>query len=280
VKHILLILFPLLVVCPHLIPPNWLPDDKAIASSGPSKLPDARDKNGPLPDNAGMEKLAKDDPVAFLENSLSRYNREVKGYSLTMQKQERIGDKLEKKEVVDVKVKDIDDKISVFMRWVSGMRLAARVLYVEGENNDKMLVKPAGLGGFLIVTRDPEGADARKSGRYTLKQFGLKRGLQRTWNGFLEARKDGTLKVKYLGKQKVKEAGDRTCWVLERTYAKPDEDGVAYQKLFIDTDNWLLVGTILKGEKGELLAEYFFRDIRLNPEFDRDQFTRKALTAK
>jgi hypothetical protein len=271
-KRLLFVLFPLLVVSPHLIP---VPE-KAIASTGPSQLPDV--KPGELASADRMEKLAKDDPVEFLNKCLGRYNRDVKGYSLSMQKQERIGDKLEKKEIVDVKFRE--KPFSVYLRWEEGMRLAARVVYVEGANNDKMLVKPSGLGGFLIVTRDPEGEDARKSGRYTLKQFGLKKGLQRTLYGFEEAKKDGTLNVKYLGRQKIKEAGDRPCYVLERHYAKPDADGVAYQKLFVDVDNGLLVGTILKGEKGELLAEYFFRDIRLNPEFDKDQFTRKALTAK
>jgi len=29
-----------------------------------------------------------------------------------------------------------------------------------------------------------------------------------------------------------------------------------------------------------LIGEYFFRNIRLNPEFDRDQFTRKVIDAK
>ena len=35
--------------------------------------------------------------------------------------------------------------------------------------------------------------------------------------------------------------------------------------------------TILKGGEGQLIAEYYFRDVRLNPEFDKDRFTRKAV---
>lgn len=272
-SRLLISLFPLVVVAPHLVP---LPE-KIIASTGPEVLPDF-DQDGKLPSEAAMDKLAGSNPVAFLKASLARYNREVKGYSLTFQKQERIGGKLEKKELLDVKFRD--KPFSVYMRWVEGARLAERVIYVEGENDGKMLVRPVGIGRFLIVKRDPEGEEARKSGRYTLKQFGLKKGLQRSLFGFEGDQKAGTLHVQYLGKQKVKEAGDRTCWVLKRRYEKPDDDGVADQTLYIDTENWLMVGTILKDHKGKLLAEYWFRDIKLNPDFGKDQFTRKALTAK
>jgi outer membrane lipoprotein-sorting protein len=270
----LIVLFPLVILGPHLLPGP----DRHIDSKGPKDLPDVPDKPGALPSEARMDKLAASDPVAFLKACLARYNRDVKSYSFTFQKQERIGEKLEKKELIDVKFRE--KPFSVYMNWLEGARKAARVLYVEGENDGKMLVKPTGIGSFLIVSRDPEGEDARKAGRYTLKQFGLKKGLQRSLFGFQEDQKAGTLHVKYLGKQKIKEAGDRTCWVLKRRYEKPDDDGVGEQTLYLDAQTWLMVGTILKDDKGRLLAEYWFRDVKLNPEFSKDPFTRKALTAK
>src|SRR5262245_17518656 len=177
------------------------------------------------PDNARMEALAKEDPIAFLEKCLTRYDREVKGYSLTMQKQERLQGKLQPREVIEVHFKHgpAANGHSVFMRWIEGTRLAARVLYVDGENDGKMLVKPAGVGGFLTVARDPDGLDARRSGRYTVKQFGLRFGLQSTLDSYRAARKDGALHVEYLGRRKIKEAGDSECFVLKRTrYKKPE----------------------------------------------------------
>src|SRR5262245_3610247 len=173
-----------------------------------------------LPDSARMEALAKEDPIAFLENCLARYDREVKGYSLTMQKQERIQGKLQPREVIEVHFKHgpAANGHSVFMRWVEGARLAARVLYVDGENDNKMVVKPAGVGGFLTVARDPDGLDARRSGRYTVKEFGLRFGLQGTLDSYRAARKDDALHVEYLGRKKIKEAGeDRKSVVKGKT---------------------------------------------------------------
>src|SRR5205807_568824 len=137
------------------------------------------------------------------------------------------------------------------------------------------------LGGFFTVKRDPEGADAKKAGRYNLKEFGLKMGLQRTLASFKAAQKEGALHVEYLGRKKVPEAGDRECFVLKRTrYKHPEADGITEQTLSVDTQTWLLVGTVLRGEEGELIGAYYFRDIRLNPTFDKDQFTKDAVKAR
>ena len=42
--------------------------------------------------------------------------------------------------------------------------------------------KPSGLAGKLVsvVSRDPEGPDAKQSGRYSVKTFGVKQAAQRT----------------------------------------------------------------------------------------------------
>jgi len=77
--------------------------------------------HNPLPDALGMQKLARENPVAFLENCIRYYDRDVHGYHLTMQKQERLPTrlrieklKLQKKEVIDFYFKDKPH--SVFMR--------------------------------------------------------------------------------------------------------------------------------------------------------------------
>jgi Protein of unknown function (DUF1571) len=279
-RLLLLALLPILVVVGVVVFVIIPMPDQAVPGAVPDQvLPSVKDDGRKLPPADRMEDLARSDPIAFVENCLVRYDRTVKGYSTTMQKQERIDGKLQRKELVDVRYRVKPH--SVFMEWREGARLAFRVVYVEGENNGKLIVKPAGLGSFLIVERDPEGADARKSGRYTLKEFGIKMGMQRTLSDFKAAKKEGALHVEYLGKQKVKEAGDRLCYVLKRTrYSRPEADGITEATFYFDVENWLLVGTILKGDKGQLIGEYFFRDLRLNPQFAKNQFTREAVKGK
>jgi hypothetical protein len=238
-----------------------------------------KDNGTALPKPDEMEGLAKNDVLAFFEQTLRRFGREVKGYSAVLQKQEKIDGKIYPTEVIDVRVRE--KPYAIYMAWKSGTRQAERVLYAEGENGDKLLARPSGALARAVagdvVSRDVEGPEARSSGRYSLKEAGLKRAAERTlvdWKAALEA---GKLKVEYLGIKRVKEAGDRPCYTFRRTSSEPDKEGVCEAMIHVDTENWLQVGSVLKDQKGELLGAYYFRDVKINPEFAKEQFTRAAL---
>lgn len=262
----------------------YLPLCFCLAPSGPPQdagarapLLEVKDDGAPLPDAAGMEKLAREDPLAFLENCLKRYDREVQGYTLIMHKQERIKGKLQRSEEIAVQFRE--KPFSVLFDWKEGARLAQKVLYVRGENNDMLVVQPTGLASLVgTVERDPNGPDAKQSGRYPLTEFGLKIATERTLGAWAAAKKRGDLRVEYLGTRKIKEAGDRVCYVLRRTgYPQAEEDGVTEFTAYFDKDTWLQVGSVAKGEQGRIIGEYFFRDVKLNPDFPKDTFTRENL---
>jgi hypothetical protein len=256
-----------------------VPDVPPPADPPPPAAPVAAvlDDGSPLPDDAGLERLARKDPVAFLEACLRRYEREVHGYRATLRKQERLEGKLHEPELIEVAFQE--KPFSVLFDWREGAGRAQRTLYVRGENNDQLLVRPAGWRFHVagIVTRDPEGSDARAAGRYPLTLFGIKIGTQRVLSSWQAARKKGELHVAYLGRQRVPEAGNRLCHVLRRDpYARPEEDGITHLTLYVDVETWLQVGTVLTGADGPI-GEYWFRDLRLNPKFPPETFTRQAL---
>jgi hypothetical protein len=256
-----------------------MPDAPVFGSSNASVL-------DPLLNDAArsrdqrMAQLAKEDPIAFLSECLARYDREVKGYRAIMQKQERIAGRLQPKEIIKVSFKEKPH--SVLLVWMEGARRAERALYVDGENNGKMLARPNGLLARKVagdvVERDVDGPDARQSGRYPLSEYGIKKGTERTLAAWRAAHEQGTLHVDFLGEQPVKEAGDRLCYKLRRRYARPENDGVTELTLYLDKENLLQVGSVLKGAGGRLIGEYFFRDIELNPAFSDGQFERGALS--
>jgi hypothetical protein len=240
--------------------------------AAPSSEPSARraDSNEPLP---------ADTPVAFLEKCLERYDRDgVQGYSLIMHKQERVSGKLQPSEEMQIHFRE--KPFSVFMHWMSGASRADRVLYVEGKNNNQMLVHPSGIAGTFVkvVTRDPEGAEARQSGRYGIKDFGLKKTLGRTLHDWKAARDEGTLEAKYLGVKDIAELDDRPCYILRRTVANPKDNGAAQVTIYIDKETWFQTGSVLKDKEGKLLGEYLYHDIKVNPQFKASQFERAALT--
>ena len=271
-----------LPLCFVLLPGN--PRADSAPKEGLPLPPDLKDDGSTLPGAAEMERLARTDPIAFLQKCLLRYDREVKGYRCTLQKQERIDGKLKGTEEIDVQFRE--KPFSVRLDWRSGAGLAQRSLYVKGRSNDQVLVLPTILPRVVgVVERDPEGKQARQSGRYPLTEFGIKIGTQRALAAWEAARKRGTLRVEYLGEKRVKETGDRLCWVLRRTgYEKPEGDGftpakegITQSTFYFDKETWLQVGSVLKGEENRLIGSYYFRDVKLNPEFKPGTFTRDAL---
>lgn len=264
-----------LVVVGLVVAANRLTQPSDAADTRPSVPAIEISSDGQLPEASGLEKLAREDPAAFLENCIRRYRREVKGYTCILQKQERVDGKLQPTEVMDARYRE--KPRSIYMEWLENPGRAERVLYVEGENDGKLLARPrsslARKFAGDVVERDINGDDGRK-----LLRFGLAQGSERTLAHWVAARKEeGKLPVKYAGEARLKEANDRLCYKFVFTPRKPRDNGVTELTAYIDKETWLQIGTVLKGEDGKLIGEYIFRDIRLNPEFKPEQFQRSAL---
>jgi hypothetical protein len=240
--------------------------------------PPVKPRRRPL-DNAGMEELARTNPIAFLEESLKRYDREVRGYRVTLLKQEFLEGRLQPVERIEASFRE--KPFSVLMEWKEGMRLARKTLYVQGQNKGKLLALPAcKVIGWLagIQSRDPDSAAARKSSRYPITEFGIKAGSENALGWWKKAQKRGELKVVFGGEKRLAELNDRPCWEVKRIdYTKPEVDGIIEATYYFDKENWLQIGSILKGENDRLIATYYFRDLVLNPEFAEDTFTRASL---
>jgi hypothetical protein len=222
-----------------------------------------------------LEKLARASPIAFLEKSLEKYDAEVKGYTLTFFSRERIKGKLRAPEKREIAFRE--KPFSVYMKWIEGGGLASKVLYVEGEYDNKLLARPP-LSFLGIFTREVNGPDAKASGRYTIDEFGFKRSTQRTLKAMVAAKARGALHVRYDGIVDVPELGGQQCYKFVRTpYVPAEEDALDELTLFFDREHLLQVGSILRDAKRELLAEYFFYDIKLNPTFPPNQFKKEGL---
>jgi hypothetical protein len=228
-----------------------------------------------------LENMLQTRPLAFLRLCVERFDREVQGYRCVFVKKERIEGKLYppgKDDYEIIKVACREHPFSVFFDWEKHRKLASRALYVEGQNNGKIVARP--FVTFLPVQeRDLNDPDAKKSGRFTMAEFGMGLAVKRTVAAMERARDHGTLHVRYEGKVNVEMLGGRPCYKFIRTPYEPpeDHDRVYELTLYYDCENWLQVGSILRNPEGQLLAEYFFRDVELTNDFDEKQFTRAKL---
>ena len=266
-------LFLLLPLCLLMAPDRSpslprLPESRSDAPSAPSAL---------SPANQRMQALATSDPVAFVEAAIARYDREVHGYTCLLIKQERLGGSLMPEEQIQCWFRE-EPSFRVLMEWTQGARLAHRVLYVKGANDNQLLVKLTGvlaLGG--TARRDADGSDARSSARYPATEFGMRLGMQRTLDSLKAARSRGELKTVFNGLRTVPELG-YPCWEIVRpNYPRPEDDGISHATYYYDPETWLQVGSVLRDAQGRLVGRYFFCDVKPNCPIPDTMFHEKAL---
>ena len=269
-----LLLIPVLMVVCLLIARDRAPVALSVPtiSAASTYVDDGRT----LPEEATFARLAKDNPVKFLDACLRRYNREIHGYSGVLRKQERLNCKLQAVEVIDYWFEE--EPYSVMMKWKDGARLASASLYVEGRDNDKMLVLPVLLRwSGRLVEQDPDGSMAHNCARYTIREFSVRQGTERTVKAWRAAQEKGTLRVEYCGVQPIPELNGRKCHLLKRTCDPPEEEGLVHLEVMIDAETWLQTGSRLVDGDGNLIASYFFPELQVNPQFAEEQFTKDTL---
>jgi Protein of unknown function (DUF1571) len=248
-------------------------------------VPTHKDDAKPLSPSEKFEELAKNDPVAMLDECLTRYQREVKdGFSATLIKNERPnGDPAPPAEPVEEVIKlavrgdapaspDARPCVEVVMKWQSGAKK-----FLGSEIRGTLFSEkpaPEGTGGKIRTWR-PEAlvsstntvpandSTAQSYSRYCIRDAGVYRGMLRTYEAWKKQKEAGTLSAEYLGKEQIEKAGGRVCYVVRRTCRSPEVDafevgGIADKSpenvakvgftsvtIMIDVETWLQVGTEL-----------------------------------
>lgn len=195
-------------------------------------------------------KLALQLHVALLE--LGRHR--IQGfpdYSATFIKQERLdGEELQELQTCQLKLRH--NPFSVYMKWVEGGELGQEVLYVDGQYDNRMIVKLGGRKGDLLprLKLDPTGSAAMSKSRHPVTELGL---LQLTDLIIKYRKRDLGLKdgVRWqlLSDQKVLDQ-DCHCFVIE--YAGKEIEPVYRKSItYIDKQNSLPICVKNFGWPGE-----------------------------
>ena len=109
--------------------------------------------------------------LLLLEKGYAQFSK-FSDYTATFFKRERVDGILGDGQIVNIKVRH--EPFSIYMKWVVGDR-GREVLYVDGENDGKLLVKKGGFAGRLLgaLKLDPDGSLAMKESRHPVTRAGL-----------------------------------------------------------------------------------------------------------
>lgn len=129
--------------------------------------------NGQIQSAINGSRLALQLHIALLEVGKNRLER-LPDYTATFVKHERLdGQDLQEMQTVQLKMRH--KPFSVYLKWIEGGEVGQEVLYVDGLNDQKMLVHPGGLKGKLLkqLNLEPTGAMAMAAARHPVTEMGL-----------------------------------------------------------------------------------------------------------
>ena len=221
-----------------------------------------------------VEHLARTDHIALLEYCLEQYEGRFNDYTCTFMKQEKIGGTMKDRQQMEVKF--MESPYSVAMKWVENAPIVDRTIYVEGQWDGRMLVRPANPALRLMVASklvEPDGPDAMKNTLRPVNRFGFKRSLESLLRVYREAEEAGDLEESYGG---MKEVNGRNAVVLVR-YLPNKGDYPAHRTLtYIDLEYLVPIGVEGYGWDDQLMCRYFYKDVKFNVGLTSEDFLPKA----
>ncbi|MBI5722945.1 MAG: DUF1571 domain-containing protein [Planctomycetes bacterium] len=222
-----------------------------------------------------IDRLARTDQIALLEKCLAGCGKYA-DYACLFIKQERVGGNVKDPQWVDVRFRA--QPFSVAMAWRDkdgdGNRLPLppgdRLIYIEGQYDGKMLVRPSGLFRGLTVKKDPEGDEAMANSLRPVTMFGFERGLKNLLDVYVAAKKTGDLKCSFGGYWKI---DGRDSLVLVRDLPQKPGYPAKTTTIFIDAE-WLVATKIEATEwDDKFQSSYEYRQVRFNVGLKDADFT-------
>lgn len=214
------------------------------------------------PDFARLQQVLND-----AENTAAQYEH----YTATLELQEDLQHSLQPRENIKVKIRRTP--FSVYMRWESKDQEA---IFVEGRNDNRMLVKPTkALATLRRVWRlDPESRMAKQSCRYPVTDSGLEKLVTRT-KLFYATRKDWADHVKC--HYTADNVGGVDVTVFNVHFSRTASPNYSHSRYFLDEKCGLMVGLenygwTSDGEEGQLVERYVYHSINSKVALKDDDF--------
>lgn len=263
---------------------------------------------GNSPPTGEVRQLSAESPVVVpdhplsaalddLQKELAYLRREVHDFTCRVVKRERINGLLQDYQYIDMWVREAArdtggaaSPLAVYMEFRGPSDLAGRrALYVEGENNGKVLVRKGGDRFAYVVTEiSPDGPSARTESLLPITQSGFTPMLE-ALIGVLEvhaaADPNGqNTKVERIAGAKL---NDRACDVIKISHPRRQDDLTFHAiSIFIDAELHVPVRIAKLDWPQEpedappVIAEYNYTHVKLNVGLADRMFDERLLKAK
>ena len=267
---------------------------KAVNSSGIANdrlaAKTAGDTRRLLADAPGPQSIPEhplDPAIRRARDILQHIENNVRDYSCVLVKRERVDGELSEHEFMNCRIRHASTTgeeavpFSVYLGFLKPDSIKGReVIYVDGQNNSKMIAHEGGFRGRFLPTVQlvPSSALAMRGNRYPITEIGIMTLTRRLIEKGERDRKLGLCEVRMVDGAKVQ---GRVCTLLEVIHPQNDQN-YEFHKARIFVDNELQVpiryeayGFPTANETPPLLEEYTYVDMKLNVGLDDSVFDSK-----
>lgn len=219
------------------------------------------------------------DPVIRIVSKCLTKIEQIPAYEATFTKNELVGNRMIAQKM---RMKFRRRPFSVYF-YFYGDKEGREVIYVDGQNNGKLLVHETGLAGLVgTLELSPSDTMAMSENRHPITEAGIEKLLSNTLIQLKEATKYAESDVKYYKNAKL---AKMTCNVIEISHPRPRRQFPHHMmRLWIDRESGIPVRLqqfafpAREGAKPPVVEDYAFTDIRTNVEltnrdFDTDNST-------
>jgi outer membrane lipoprotein-sorting protein len=193
----------------------------------------------------------------------------VRDYTALFRRQERIDGDWRPEEISFLK---FQRPFKVYMRWLSGPPMGREAIYVQGVNQNKVVIHEAqGFSSFFSFLLDPGSRRILKDSRYPFTEIGVGRLIERVSKDARRAWARGELRLVDRGRAKV---NGRDVRQIEGIL--PQNRGTGYgcfrMIVTVDEENGLPIQASIYDWDNVITGEYVYGDLRVNPGLNEMDF--------
>lgn len=232
-----------------------------------------------------------DPAIQLAQDSLAHFQTNVADYTARIVSRERVNGVVGPLEYMDAKIRNrkveggrIVTPLSVYLKFVRPEAAAGReILWIEGQNNNKMLVNPSNGDGRLIpsIWMKPDGPIAMRGRLHPLTFIGIENLIVKLIERGEREKRYDECEVRFIKGAKI---NDRICTVLEVEHPTPRahfEFNVA--QIFIDDELQIPVRYAAylwpqspdkRLDPSLVIEEYTYLNVKLNQGLENADFDR------
>src|SRR5256886_2210987 len=211
---------------------------------------------------------AGDEPAQLLFAMEAAYAR-VGSYTARFVRQEVVDGALRAREEAFLK---FQRPRLIYLRWVAGPPAGRQILFVPGRNDDRMLVREPGFfTGLATIVMAPDSARVLRESRHPVTDIGIGQLIELILDNARAARAAGELTVRDGGTVPGADGLERR---LDLVLSREREKGYYCHRLAlsISADSGLPVRATVYDWDDRVVADYAYRELRLNPPLTRADF--------